>query len=674
MCAIVGLVAFDPLAVQAPERVIAMRDVMAHRGPDGEGVWIDGPVALGHRRLAIVDVSGGRQPMSNEDGTVWLVFNGEIYNHARLRDDLIRRGHRYRTRSDTETIVHLYEEYGDAFVERLEGMFGFALWDARRRRLVAARDRLGIKPLYYTTAGGELALASEIKAFVAGGWRPRFNQSVLPEFLANRYVAGTETFFQDVRRVPPGHLLTWSPETGVVVTRYWQVPMPPADDEAGSMEEEAVALRQALGEAVRRHLMSDVPLGVFLSGGIDSSAIAALAARFLNGPLQTFSVGFREASADELPYARMVARAIGAHHHELRVTPDAFAEALPELVWCQDEPLAFTSNVPLYFVSRLAERHVKVVLTGEGADELFLGYNRYRVTLWNERLGGLLGAALPPRARRAVRALTRRLPAAARRYLSRSFLALDPTSRALFFDNFAVFPERRLQGLLAAPTLDRDPYAYGLRCYGEAGGGCLDRMSAADLQTYLCELLMKQDRMSMAASIESRVPFLDDQLVARVARLPSRLKLRGWRTKAVLRRAVSGLLPPEILTRRKMGFPVPFGDWLRDGFRPLVDEFVLSGRALDRGWLRPEGVRTLVEEHRRGRAAHGERLWLLINLELWQRIFCDGERPGDVLGPVRRRQGRTHANPVGQDGRSVAARHGRTAADLPDRVGVVARS
>jgi asparagine synthase (glutamine-hydrolysing) len=390
-------------------------------------------------------------------------------------------------------------------------------------------------------------------------------------------------------------------------------------------------------------------------------------------PLKTFSVGFREASADELPFARQVARAIGAEHHEVCVRPEEYLEALPELIWSQDEPLAFTSNVPLYFVSRLAERHVKVVLTGEGADELFLGYNRYRVTVWNERLGRLAGAALPGGARRALRHLVPRLPAPARRYLSRSFLALDPTSRALFFDNFAVFPERQLREVLAAGRGDRDPYAVGLRCYAEAAGNSLDRMSAVDLQTYLCELLMKQDRMSMAASIESRVPFLDDRLVAHVARLPSRVKLRGWQTKAVLRRAAAGLVPPGILTRRKMGFPVPFGEWLRGSFGPVLDEFVLSSRSLDRGWFRAERVRALADEHRRGQAAHGERLWLLVNFEIWQRIFCDGEPPDEVMRPVWRRQGRQYASAVDQDGRPVAARLRRPAADVPDRVGAVAR-
>jgi len=671
MSGIVGALSVDPSYVQPRERILAMRDALAHRGPDGKGLWIDGPVALGHRRLAIVDVANGQQPMSNEDGTIWVVFNGEIYNHADLRGQLIAQGHIYRTRSDTETILHLYEACGDALVGRLQGMFAFAIWDMTRRRLLLARDRLGIKPLYYVVTDEELLFASEVKAFVAGGWRTRFNDAVLPEFLANRYVAGDETLFQGARKLPPGHTLSWSAEDGLAVRRYWRLPAPAVVDAGISLDAEAARLRESLRAAVTRHLMSDVPLGIFLSGGIDSSALAALAAPLVAGPLQTFSVGFDEASADELPYARVVAQAIGADHHEVRVTPEEFFEALPDLIWHQDEPLAFTSNVPLYFVSRLAQEHVKGLLTGEGADELFLGSNRYRVTLWNQRFAGLFGAMVPAVLRRGVRRGIRHLPSPARRYLDRSFLALHSTSRALFFDNFAVFPDRERHRLVARGGDGRDPYRFGLRCYSQARGGPLDRMSATDLQTHLCELLMKQDRMSMATSIESRVPFLDDDLVAEVARMPSQLKLRAWRTKAVLRRAVTDLLPAQILTRRNRGFPVPFGVWVRDRFAPIVDEFVLGDRAIGRGWFHRQRVRQLVEEHRRGAADHGERLWLLINLEIWQRIFCDGDRPVEIMRPVWRRQGRRHA--VDHEGGPLAARLRRPSADVPDRLGVGAR-
>jgi asparagine synthase (glutamine-hydrolysing) len=414
--------------------------------------------------------------------------------------------------------------------------------------------------------------------------------------------------------------------------------------------------------------MSDVPIGVFLSGGLDSSAIASIASGLCEGPLQTFSVGFHEPEGNELPHARAVAEALGARHREVCLDAEAFFDALPGLIWNQDEPMAFSSGVPLHAVSRLAREHVKVVLTGEGADELFLGYNRYRVTYWNERIGSRY-ASLPAGLRRAVRYGVATLPRRAQRYASRSFLGIDADGRSSFFENFAVFRGGELTRLLADAAESRpDPHAFGQRCYDAASGGPLERMSATDLQTYLGELLMKQDRMSMAASIESRVPFLDDDLVDLVVGLPGRLKLRGWRTKAVLRAAVAGLVPAAILSRRKMGFPVPLSRWLRGTHRGIVREFVTGPRTLSRGLFRREVLHALVDEHDAGAADHGERLWLLINLEIWQRIFCDGEAPADILRPVRRRPGRTHATGVDQGGRPVAAQHGWAAPDVPDPV------
>ncbi len=633
MCGIVGIVRFNPEDVADEARLKRMRDVLRHRGPDGEGLWVDGPVGLGHRRLAIVDVAAGHQPMANEDDSVWITYNGEIYNHAELRPALEAKGHRYRTRSDTETILHLYEEEGDGCVERLRGMFAFALWDRRRRRLLLARDRLGIKPLYYACTDREILFASEIKALLAAGADPvRFNQAILPEFLATRFVAGEETFFRGIRKLLPGRTLTWSPDEGIRRRRYWRLPMA-QDETRGTLAEEAQEVRARLEGTVRSHLMSDVPLGLFLSGGIDSSGLAALMAPMVDGAIRTFSVGFDEPGANELAYARLVARAVRAEHHEVVVSPAEFWEAVPQLVWHEDEPIAFTSSVPLYFVSRLARDHVKVVLTGEGADELFLGYNRYRVTAWNERLGGAYAALAPDGVRAAVRRAIGHLPRSLRRYAGRSFLALEGGPRRLFCENFAVFPEALQQGLLKDRGLlaRRDPYAEALRCYAEAPGGALGRMSYADLQTYLVELLMKQDQMSMAASIESRVPFLDHEFVEHVAALPGRLKLRGWQTKAVLRAALRDLVPREILTRRKMGFPVPVGRWLRGAFWPLVDELVLGERALRRGLFDARALRRLAEEHRAGAAEHGDRLWLLANLEIWNRIFLDGEDPPDVM-------------------------------------------
>src|SRR2546426_972605 len=632
MCGIVGIVNLDPRETVDEALLKRMRDVLRHRGPDGEGLWAEGPVGLGHRRLAIIDVAAGQQPLPNEDESCWIVYNGEIYNHAALRPGLEARGHRYRTRSDTETIVHLYEEEQERCVERLRGMFAFALWDRARKRLLLARDRLGIKPLYYAVTQRELLFASEIKAILAAeSVRPALNETILPEFLATRFVAGEETFFQGVRKLLPGRTLTWSASEGVRTRRYWQLSVR-EDDSGAGLEARAGELRARLEAAVQSHLMSDVPLGLFLSGGLDSSGLAALMAPMVRAPIRTFSVGFAEREANELGYARLAARAVGAEHREVFVSPGEFFQAVPRLIWHGAEPIAFHSSVPLYFVSRLAHEHVKVVLTGEGADELFLGYNRYRVTAWNDRVGAMYGAVVPRTIRQRLHTLTGRLPRAVRRYAERTFIALPPGPRALFYENFAVFTERRQRELLVSPGLlaARDPYAEGLRCYGEATGGTPDRMSQADLQTYLVELLMKQDQMSMAASVESRVPFLDHELVEHAVAIPARFKLRGLRTKAVLRAALSGRVPRPILTRRKMGFPVPVGGWFRGAFWPVVEEFVLGPRARARGLFRPSALRHLAEEHRTGAWRHGDRLWLLINLEIWQRIFLDGEDPADI--------------------------------------------
>jgi len=625
VCGIAGIVSLSLREPVEEARVKRMRDVLRHRGPDGEGLWMEGPVGLGHRRLAIVDVAGGQQPMANEDETVWITYNGEIYNHAALRPGLEARGHRYRTRSDTETILHLYEEEGERCVERLQGMFAFALWDRPRHRLLLARDRLGIKPLYYAITARELLFASEIKALLAaGGLLPTLNETILPEFLATRYIAGEDTFFKGIKTLGPGKTLSWSQDDGLSERRYWQLPSA-ADAGIGTLRERAEDVATRLEEAVRTHLMSDVPLGLFLSGGIDSTGIATLMAPMVEGPIRTFAVGFQEPEASELGYARLAARAVGAEHHEVVVTPEDFVRELPRLIWHEDKPIPFSSSVPLYFVSRLARDHVKVVLTGEGADELFLGYNWYRVTAWNQRLGRGYYAVTPAALRRQVRQMIARLPRGVRRYAQRSFLALPLGIRSLFHENFAVFPEALCRHLLRNPALrDTDPYAKHLARYEESPGGIVGRMGRADIQTYLVELLMKQDRMSMAASIESRVPFLDHTLVEHVVSLPDRFKVRGWTTKAVLRKALAGRVPREILQRKKMGFPVPLASWLRGPMRSAVAEFVVGPRALDRGLFEPDLLKRLAHEHEVGDANHSERLWLLMNLEIWQRIFLDG--------------------------------------------------
>ena len=632
MCGIAGILKFDPRQHAEVPRLHRMSRVLWHRGPDGDGIIADGQLGMAHRRLAIIDVIAGTQPMANEDGSIWVVFNGEIYNHNELRAQLQARGHRYKTRCDTETIVHAYEEFGERAPEHLQGMFAFAIWDAQQRRLLLARDRLGIKPLYVSCTATELLFGSEIKAILAAlPAAPPLDERALPGYLANGFVNGEHTLFRGITRLSPGQTLSWSLAEGVQHRRYWQLPAP-ADRHEGSFQAEAAALRPRLAGAVRRHLMSDVPLGVFLSGGIDSSVIAALAAQQSASQLRTFAVGFADPRANELAYARQVAESIGSRHHDLVVTPGLFFDQLPRLIWHEDEPIAFPSSVPLYFLARLAREHVKVVLTGEGADELFLGYNRYRVTHWNMRLGRSYWSRIPGSVRDRVRQAIGRAPGAIGRIGRRSFLGLAPGLRDVYLENFAVLRQFEQRALLARPELlTRDVYASALDRLGGDGADLLDRMGRLDLDTYLHELLMKQDQMSMAASIESRVPFLDDQLVEHVVPLPSSFKVRGWRTKAILREAVKGLVPPAIISRRKMGFPVPVGTWLRRGYRPLVDEFVLGSRASARRLFDPAALRRLAAEHAAGAANHGDRLWLLINFEIWQRIFHDGESPDHVM-------------------------------------------
>ena len=635
MCGINGIAFSSRSGRQVDVRLLArMRDVITHRGPDDEGLYISGPVGLGHRRLSIVDVAAGHQPMTNEDGTLHIVYNGEVYNHADYREQLEARGHVYRTHCDTETILHLYEEHGRASVEHLRGMFAFAIWDARRRELFIARDRLGVKPLYYAhTADGSLYFASEIKALLeARAVKPELNYNALPDYLANHGTSNDETLFAGVRRLAPGHTLMWR-DGAISIERYWDVSFAAEGAEENRRDEDLIAeWTELFRTSVRLRLMADVPLGMFLSGGIDSSAIAAMMSGMVDEPIKTFSVAFREREANELAYARMVAAAFKTDHHEVLVSPEEFFAALPQLVWHEDEPLAHPSSVALYFVSQLAARHVKVVLTGEGSDEMLGGYERYYKTLYNLALGPRYQRFTPAPVRGALAARIRNLPvnSRVRHKLTRTFLCLPADIESIYFDNFAVFTRAMQRELLSDETRERagalDPYR-DMRRYFEAADAraLLNRMLYADTKTYLHELLMKQDQMSMAASIESRVPFLDHKLVEFTARLPTRLKLRrGWTTKYVLRQSMKGLLPEPILARKKMGFPVPVGKWFRGEYKGVVDEYVTGARAAERGIFDRDFVRALVARHQAGEN-HSERLWALVNFEMWLRRFIDGE-------------------------------------------------
>jgi asparagine synthase (glutamine-hydrolysing) len=642
MCGICGI-ALSTRSTRNVDRgqIERMREVLTHRGPDARGLFLDRGIGLGHRRLSIIDVAAGQQPMGSDDASLQIVYNGEVYNHAVLRGGLEARGVRFRTRCDTETVLRMYEAEGAQAPRHLRGMFAFAVWDRRNRALFLARDRLGVKPLYYVLdEDGSLYFASEIKALLAAGAvTPALNTGALPDYLANHAPSGTDTLFQGVRRLPPGCTLTWR-DGEIDIQRYWAHRF--CTD--GAMRRRESDLIEEYGErfadSVRMRLMSDVPLGVFLSGGIDSAAITATMSRCVDEPIKTFSVAFAEREANELRYARLVAERFRTDHHEVVVTPEQFFGALPKLIWHEDEPLAHPSSIALYFVSRLAAEHVKVVLTGEGSDETLGGYGRYRITKYNVALGERYERVVPAGIRDVVRRIIDRLPpnARARQRLSRTFLQLPAQLPTLYFDNFSVFSRSQQLELLTPAMRERlgnaDPYAKQQEVLDASDAqSLLNRLLDVDIHTYLHELLMKQDQMSMAASIESRVPFLDHPLVEFAAALPDRLKLRGLTTKYVLRQAMSRVLPPEIISRKKMGFPVPIASWFRDGFREIVDEFVLSDRARARGVFDRQYVRRLFERHRSGEN-HSERLWALVNFEIWQRLFLDGESPEDIVAPA----------------------------------------
>ena len=609
-----------------------MRDVITHRGPDDAGLFVDRRVGLGHRRLSIVDVAAGHQPMTNEDGSLQIIYNGEIYNHADYRSELEARGHVYHTHCDTETILHLYEEHGDKCVDYLRGMFAFAIWDQRKRELFIARDRLGVKPLYFAHTGdGSLYFASEIKAlFQTGAVKPELNFAALPDYLANHAPSGEDTLYRGVKRLLPGHTLLWR-DGEVEIKKYWDVSFRKVSDEKRSDRDYIAEWGEMFRTSVRLRLMADVPLGMFLSGGIDSSAIAAVMSDMVDEPIKTFSVAFAEREANELAYARIVAEAYKTNHHEVVVSPEEFFQALPKLVWHEDEPLAHPSSVALYFVSLLASQHVKVVLTGEGSDELLAGYGRYRKTILNLSLGKFYRGVAPAILRDAVSGGVKGLPTSrVRQKLLRSFLSVTPEIESIYFDNFAVFPLSMQSDLLSAAAREQigplDPYAGVREALAQTDAkSLLDRLLYADIKTYLHELLMKQDQMSMATSVESRVPFLDHKLVEFTCSLPERLKLRGGTTKYILREAMKGVLPEAILKRPKMGFPVPIAAWFRGPYRSVIDEYVLGERAASRGIFNPQVVRSIVERHQCGAENHDERLWALVNFEIWQRQFFDGE-------------------------------------------------
>ncbi len=622
MCGICGIALAGGGATPSRAVIERMCASLVHRGPDDQGIYLADAVALGHRRLSIVDLAGGHQPMPNEDQRVWIVLNGEIYNHAELRRGLLSKGHQYRTASDTESILHLYEEGGPAAFTDLRGMFAFAIWDEAQQTLTLARDHSGIKPLYYaTTPEGHLLFASEVKAlFASGCLTPHLDQGVVPEYFATGHVSEEHTLLSGVKKLLPGHWLTWN--RGMLRTGcFWSLTEAVQDGHNGGirpdMTQVAAEFWRRFVESVELQLMSDVPLGAFLSGGLDSSLMVAAMVELGVKDIETFSVGYADRDANELPFAQAVATTFQTRHHEVLLTAEQFLESIPRLTWQRDFPLTFEASVPLAAVAELAREHVKVVLTGEGSDELFAGYGRYPRALVNLRWGRLLDSWLPGPARRFLRTGAKNLGNGfVGSRIRRSFLGQEGSAVGAFLEPFSEFgaPERsrlletdsdpfaRLTSLLDSELLERDPLEAFLRL---------------DQTTYLEELLMKQDTMSMASSIESRVPFLDHTLRAWAAQVPSSLKLQGWTGKALVREAAAAHLPTDIVEAKKRGFPVPTGRWFRLALgREMIGAYVLQDlrdAGLRRGY--PEQV---FSEHLKGRD-HSRKLWRLLAFAVWLR-------------------------------------------------------
>lgn len=609
MCGIVGVMYADRSRPVAAETILPMRDVVTYRGPDDAGIYLDGAVGLGHRRLSIIDLGGGHQPMSDSTGTLWIAFNGEIYNYRQLRDELVTRGHRFRTQSDTEVILQLYAEHGQRCVEFMNGMFAFAVWDSAKRTLFLARDRMGVKPLYYIDTPAAFVFGSEIKSLFASGlasaeWR----HESLAEYMLFRQVAGDETMFRGVRSLPPGCTMTVR-EGRSTVTRFWS-PRPAAERPAISRGEALETLGALLEDAVRLRLISDVPVGTFCSGGVDSSLVTALAAKLKGGPVNTFSVGFDEPDFDESAQALQVSRHCGTIHHQLKVGNDEFSDLLPRMVWHNDEPLDFANSIQIYALSRLSKQSVTVVLTGEGSDELFGGYPRYRIP----QLATYARLVPGP-----VRRLAASITADHRLAKLDRYAAAHPDDSILF--NASYNRPETVAALCPRVSAFASPYRSGLVEAGRTHtSDPLRRVSLVDQESFLVGILHRQDKMSMAASIESRVPFMDFRIVEFANRLPSALNISGGTGKALVKDFARTLLPSEIVDRRKSGFGVPLARWFRDnsGLGARLQELpsMPGADVFDRIVLRK-----MITEHRGNTHDHSELLWTAMNLATWRDAF-----------------------------------------------------
>ena len=632
MCGIYGILRLDGGAID-PTQLDAMGRLIVHRGPDDAGMHVDGPCAIGMRRLSIIDLVGGHQPMSSADGQVWLVCNGEIYNFRELRRELEARGHRFTSHSDSEVVLYAYLEYGDSFVDRLNGMFGFALWDARRRRLLVGRDRLGIKPIYFAERSDRLAFASEAKALLElpGGERA-VDPGAIASYLQLGYVPAPQSIFRGIRKLPPATMLI--AENGrVEQRRYWHVPT--KVDRTIHESEWAERIRESIERSVRMQMVSDVPLGAFLSGGIDSSAVVAFMARASRAPVKTYSIGFEGSRADEyyneLPYARRIAELFGTEHREIVVKPDVVA-LLPRLLWHMDEPVSDTAFITTFLVSEFARRDVTVILSGVGGDELFGGYRRYlgnhyqayfaRLPSWLRSGAAALGEKLPS---------DRHSPVLNALRLAKGFLASTELSFEERYGTYVqVFSPDAVERLLRVNGFDRhDAMASAFRI--AQGDDDLNRMMVVDAETQLPDdLLLLTDKMSMATSLECRVPLLDHELVELAATIPEEIKIRNGRLKHAMKLALADVLPADILERKKRGFGTPMGAWLKNGLKPMLHRLLDEATVHERGLFDHEQVSRLIRDHEANRVDGTDQLLALMNLEIWSRIYLDRRAPADV--------------------------------------------
>jgi len=601
-----------------------MLSTIKHRGPDGDGVHVSPQVGLGHRRLAIIDLSTGAQPLSNEDSTVWISFNGEIYNYQELRNYLLAKGHHFRTKSDTEVIVHLYEEFGEGCIEKLRGMFAFAIWDTRKRLLLLARDRLGIKPIYYRLTNSSLIFASEIKAILADPEvDPEVRQEMIDRFLTFYYMPGDDTLFRDIQKLSPGCYMVIQ-NGKAKIEKYWDLNF---SSNGMRLREASEHLEQILEQSVELHMISDVPVGVLLSGGVDSTAVLGLAAEKTEHPLSSFTLGFAMPGViDERPYARLAASTYGSEHHEITITSREFQDFLPEYIWHMEEPVCEPPAIALYYVSKLAKNYVKVLLSGEGGDEAFAGYQNHRSILWLERLKYVLGPTAAPLSK---------LLCSLNHYLEHDKIAkFGPLLRVPFEDYYysrTSLPQhlfnsadrKKIYTTELMNKVDKDESLRALRHLVEnvAGYDVIGKMLYIDSKTWLPDdLLLKADKMTMANSVELRVPLLDHKLLEFAASLPSDLKIHGLTTKYILKRILEKHVPKPILKRKKAGFPVPYSTWLRTEMKDWLFDLLLDPRAMTRGYFQRNSLEKIMTECvNSGR--YSKEMFSLATLELWHRGF-----------------------------------------------------